>query len=368
MIISQLIEVLEEWAPRWAAMERDNVGLQIGDPQRRVSRVLVAFEVTPKVVEEALARKAELLITHHPLIFRPLSALTTSDKVGKMVLKLSENKIALYSAHTNLDSAEGGVNFALAEALGLQNIRFLKPLSGTLAKIVVFVPEAHLDSVRNAMAQAGAGIIGKYSSCSFTVKGEGTFFASPSAHPYVGKQGKLERVNEMQLEMVVPRALVPQVVATMKDVHPYEEVAYDVLPVDTPNPNYGIGVLGELKKPESSTMFLKRIKRKLSASVIRYSTGYTSDIKRVALCGGAGSDLLWEAVRAKADALVTADVGYHLFHGLPDSFLLVDAGHWETEHLIVPVMANRLQQVVAQTNAPVKIYTSDVITNPIRFL
>lgn len=365
MIISQLIEVLEEWAPRWTAWERDNVGLQIGDPHRRVSKVLVALEVTPNVVEEAIARKVELIITHHPVLFRPLQSVTNLDPIGAMVLKLAENRIALYCAHTNLDFVKHGVSFLLAQKLGLQNIRFLKPLDDMLAKIVVFVPEAHLEAVRNAMARAGAGIIGEYSHCSFASRGEGTFLGSSESEPSVGKKGKLEVVPEVRLEMVAPRARVHHIVAVMKDIHPYEEAAYDVQYLATPSSNYGMGAIGELPKQVPLKKFFKHVKRVLGTTYLRCNRNDDHSIQRVAVCGGAGSDLIPDALRAKADVFITADVGYHKFQNLPDSFVLVDAGHWETEQFIVQGIAHRLQKVVTQTGAPVRVFLSNSQKNAV---
>ncbi len=366
MVISQIIAILEEWAPTWVAMDWDNVGLQVGDPQRRVSKILVALEVTPKVIDEAISKKADLIITHHPLLFRPLSSVTGSDPIGRMVLKLAENKIALYSAHTNLDFTKGGVSFVLAERLGVQNIRFLKPLDNTLAKIIVFVPETHLNIVRNAMAQAGAGVIGEYSLCSFASKGEGTFVGSSISHPAVGKKEKLEVVQEIRLEMVAPRAKVHSVVSAMKDVHPYEEVAYDVVNLETPSSSFGEGAIGELKKPIPLRTFLKHTKRSLKTSCLRYCGNLSAPIQRVAVCSGAGSNTISDALRSKADVLVTADVGYHKFQGIAGSLALVDAGHWETEQIIVPVIVHRIQRVLIQTNAQVKVYASQINSNSIQ--
>ncbi len=366
MVISQITAVLEEWAPRWVAMERDNVGLQVGDAHRRVSRVLVAFEVTPKVVEEAIAKKAELIITHHPLIFRPVHSITAHDTIGRLLLKLAENKIALYSAHTNLDFTKDGVSYTLAEKLELQKIRFLKPLEQTLAKVIVYVPEDHIESVRNAMAQAGAGVIGDYSYCSFSTRGVGSFIGSPLSQPVIGKKGELEFVNEIKLEMLTPRHQLPSVISAMKDVHPYEEVAYDIVYVENPNVNYGIGAIGELKKPVSLNSFLKMVKRKLGVQLLRYAGKRATELKSIAVCGGSGSDMVNDAVRAGADAFITADIKYHSFHSLPESFILIDAGHWETEQLIVSKIVTRLQNVINQTGANVKIYTSHINTNPIQ--
>ncbi len=368
MIISQLIQVLEDWAPRWAAQKNDNVGLQIGSPQRRVTKVLIALEITPAVIDEALARKAELIVTHHPLLFRPSSSVISTDPIGKLIIKLIENRIAVYSAHTNLDFSRDGVSFALANKLGLQHIRFLAPLKETLAKIVVFVPEDYVESVRNAMSDAGAGLIGEYSRCSFVSRGTGSFKGSKYASPFIGGTEAEERAEELRLEMAAPRASVDRILSAMKDVHPYEEPAYDVYETITPQRNFGMGALGELSSPQLFKNFLKTIKHVLHAGVLRYVGDPKSRVQRIPVCGGAGSDLLPEAIRAQAEVLVTADVRYHTFHAAAGTISLVDAGHWETEHSILRIIADRLQQAAGQASTAVRIFITEQSTNPIHNL
>ena len=365
MIISQLTQVLEDWAPCWAAQKNDNVGLQIGNPQRRLTKVLIALEITPAIIEEALTRKAELIVTHHPLLFRPPSSVISTDPIGKLILKLAENRIAVYSAHTNLDFSEDGVSFALAKKIGLRHIRFLTPLKETLAKIVVFVPEDHVESVRNAMADAGAGVIGEYSRCSFISRGTGSFRGSKTSSPFIGTPEVEERVEELRLEMTAPRASVDRILSAMKDVHPYEEPAYDVYETITQQRNFGMGALGELSSAQVLKNFLKAVKHALHAEVLRFVGDPKSRVQRVAVCGGSGSDLLPEAIRAHADVLVTADVRYHTFHAAADTLALVDAGHWETEHSILHILADRLQQAARRANAPIRIFITEQSTNPI---
>ena len=366
MRITDIIQVFEEWAPKWVAWEKDNVGLQVGDKQRNVTRVLVTLDVTKQTVAEAIARRTELIVSHHPLLFRPPSAITTNDTIGKIVLRLAECGIALFSAHTNLDFAQGGVSFALAKALELENIRFLSPLKNSLAKIVVFVPEGHIEHVMHAMTQEGAGVIGEYSSCSFGIKGRGSFRGSTTSNPFIGKQRNLEFVEETRLEMITPRANVARVIAAMKAVHPYEEVAYDVYLVENPNPNFGMGAVGTLPKPQSLGTFLKFLKRTLSSEVLRFTGNTASKIRKVAICSGSGSDLLSDAVAAKADVFITADVSYHAFHTAVDNIALVDAGHWETEHIILKPIADRIRSAARSANKPLSVFVTKHITNPIQ--
>jgi dinuclear metal center YbgI/SA1388 family protein len=364
MTVADIEEFFDDWAPRWTAWDRDNVGLQVGDRSRRVKRILVALDVTPEIVGEAIAKKAELIVSHHPLLFRPPSSITSSDAVGRMILAMTENKIALFSAHTNLDFAREGVSFSLARALGLENIRFLAPLKDSLVKIAVFVPEAHVEAVTDAMATAGAGAIGNYSSCAFRVKGTGTFRGSEEAKPSVGKAQHLETVEEFRLEMIAPRAKSNEVIAAMKSVHPYEEVAYDVYTLENTNPNFGMGALGELRQPTALRFFLTRIKKALSAESVRFVGDVHHRVRKVAVVGGSGSDLLNEAVAAKADVFVTADVRYHTFHDAKGRIALVDAGHWETEHPVLSSIESRLHEMIQRRGETVRVSVTDYSISP----
>ena len=366
MHITDIIGLFEEWAPTWTAWEKDNVGLQVGDANRRVSKILVSLDVTKEVVSEAMTKKADLIVTHHPLLFRPPSAITRNDAVGDLVLKLAEHKIALFSAHTNLDFAKGGVSYSLAELLGLVDIRFLSQQKKMLAKIIVFVPEEHAAPVLEAMTNAGAGIIGEYSACAFQTKGKGSFRGSSTTHPFLGKRETLERIDEIRLEMVAPRALVPAVVKAMKAVHPYEEIAYDVILVENPNPNFGMGALGRLPKPLPLGTFLKHIKHALGSRAVRFTGDLAQNIQTVAVCGGSGSDLLPEALASGADVFVTADIRYHTFHMAVGSIALVDAGHFETEQIIVQPIANRLRAAARAAQEPLTVWITKHLTNPIQ--
>jgi hypothetical protein len=285
-----------------------------------------------------------------------------------LVLRLAEQKIALFSAHTNLDYAQGGVSVAFAETLGLKNIRFLAPLKNSLAKIVVFVPEGHVARVRDAMSQAGAGVIGSYSSCSFGTRGTGSYYGSEASNPVIGNRGHLEFVEETRLEMIAPRASVSGVVAALKAVHPYEEPAYDIYVIDNPNPNLGMGAFGTLPKPQSLGHFLRSLKRILGVQALRYTGTVTRNIQNVAVCGGSGSDLLPDALSANADVFVTADVRYHTFQKADTTIALVDAGHWETEQCILKPIATRLRSAAHAADEPLTVYITKHNTNPIKIL
>ncbi len=359
---------MDDWAPRWTAWERDNVGLQVGRAGQPVRRVLVTLDVTDAVVDEAIGRRADLIVSHHPLIFRPLSSVSDADPVSRLILRLAERRMALFAAHTNLDAARDGVSFALARRLGLTDLKFLAPLRDTLAKIVVFVPAAHLERVRDAMAAEGAGVIGAYDSCAFSSPGTGSFRPGPGAAPFIGESGRLELAEEYRLEMICPRALVDRVLRAMRLVHPYEEVAADVYDVQNRDPNAGMGVIGTLDRAESLTAFARRVKARLGSHALRMAGTGTRRVRRVAVCGGSGSELIADAARAGADVFVTADVRYHAWHHLPPGLTLMDAGHWETEQVIVPVIAQRLQAMARQRRAALSVFRTELITNPVRSL
>ncbi len=347
--IRDVAEALETWAPPGSAQSYDNVGLQVGDAQRRVARALVALDLTPAVVEEARAHGATLILTHHPLLFRPLRRLTPDGFVSGLAFRLAEAGIALYSIHTNLDAARGGVSFALAEQLGLTDVRFLEPQPESLYKLVVFVPRSHFEAVREALAAAGAGRIGDYEACAFAVEGKGYFRPGEEANPFIGEAGgPLEAVDEVRLEVETARWDLDRVIRAMKAAHPYEEVAYDVYPVLQPATRVGLGAIGRLPEPEPLPAFLRRVSERLDAGSLRYVGDDEARIGTVAVCGGSGSQFVRHALRAGADAYVTADVTYHTFFDVLDvegrpRLAFIDAGHYETEAVTEKLLCEWLQ-------------------------
>jgi dinuclear metal center YbgI/SA1388 family protein len=365
MILADIERCFEAWAPQWTAWERDTVGIQVGRRSQRVSRVLVALDITPAIIDEAIARKIDVIVTHHPLMFRPLSSLSDANPVGTMALVLAEKRIALFSAHTNLDSAVDGVSFMLARALGVTKPRFLAPSTDMLAKIAVFVPAKDVDMVSAAMAERGAGVIGEYESCSFRAEGKGTFRGSAQSAPTVGKPLRLEEVPEVKLEMIVPRARVDAVVTALKSVHPYEEVAYDVFALENSSPNFGMGAIGDLTKPVSLRAFLTMARTSLGAASLKHTGSLNQRVHRIAVCGGSGSELLEDAIRGKADVFVTADVRYHGFQAAHKRIVMVDAGHYETEQVVLPAIARRLESFAKSEDEKIVVTVTKQSTNPI---
>ncbi len=360
MTVRELAAALEAWAPPGSKLSYDAVGLQVGDPDRRVETVLVALDLTPAVVDEAEAMGADLIVTHHPLLFKPLKRLVPTDFVSGLAYRLAQSGIAYYAIHTNLDAAPGGVSFALAEHLGLESVRFLDGMREALAKIVTFVPASHADAVRAALANAGAGQIGDYSACSFSTPGTGTFRPGATADPFTGTPGSLESADEVRLEVEVARWDVARVVRALRQAHPYEEVAYDVYHTEQPSTRAGLGAVGTLATPEPLPDFLRRVSDRLDAASLRYVGDDDALVETVAVCGGSGSSLLPQALAAGADAFVTADVTYHTFFAplAPDGaprLALIDAGHyeteWITERLLTDWLAARFDDLTVRATA-----------------
>ncbi len=347
MTVSDVLDHLHAWAPPGQKADFDRVGLQVGDPGAEVTRVLVALDLTPAVVDEAAETGAGLIVTHHPLLFKPAGHVTATHPVGSLVWRLARAGVSYAAIHTNLDAARGGVSFALAEQLGIRDAQILAPLDGVMKKVVVFAPATAADAIRQALASAGAGEIGDYAACSFTVSGTGRFVPEAGATPAVGTVGEAEAVEEVRIEAVVPSWAVGAVRSAVASAHPYEEPAVDVYPLDGAATRQGYGAVGTLEAPEALPAFLARVRDALGAGALRYVGDDTMTVQRVAVCGGSGLSFLPAALRARADAYVTADITYHRFFEALDPegtprLALVDAGHYETEAITERLIADRL--------------------------
>lgn len=348
MIVADVLATLHAWAPPGQKADFDRVGLQVGDPAAEVSRVLVALDLTPAVVDEAAEAGAELIVTHHPLLFKPIDRATADHPVGSLVWRLARAGVSFAAIHTNLDAAHGGVSFALADQLGVRDPQILAPLDGVMRKVVVFAPSTHADGIRDAMAQAGAGEIGDYSACSFSMTGTGRFRPGDGATPHLGTVGEGAEVEEVRIEAVVPTWAVGAVRRSVADAHPYEEPVVEVSPLEGQATRQGYGVIGRLAAPEPLSAFLARVRDALGAGALRYAGDDAQTVERVAVCGGSGLSFLPDALRAGADAYVTADVTYHRFFEALDTegrprLALVDAGHYETEAVTERLIAERLR-------------------------
>lgn len=335
------LTLLEQWAPLHYAEDWDNVGLHAGDRNKEISRIMVALSPGEAAVNAAVEAGVDMLLTHHPLIFRSMKQINSDTATGRSLMKLIRNDVNLYCAHTNLDIAKGGVNDVLAAALQLEDIKPLADIThDTCYKVVVYVPLGYEEIVRQAMCKAGAGCIGNYSGCTFQAKGTGTFLPGEGTNPFLGEAGRMEYAEEYRLETVVPQAALSAVIKAMEAVHPYEEVAYDVFRMENGGEERGIGRIGQLKEAVSFAEFLDFTGSQLSCDHLTYQGDLTRQIKTVALCGGSGLSYLSAAKKAGADVYVTGDMRYHDAQAANEMDLcVVDAGHLATERMIVDALA-----------------------------
>jgi dinuclear metal center YbgI/SA1388 family protein len=364
-----VIDIMERMAPLNLAEDWDNVGLQVGDPAADTDRVLVTLDVNAEVVNEAITKNARMIVTHHPLIYQPLKNLRYDKPLGALIKVLVDNSIVVYCAHTNLDSAAAGVNEMLARKLGLTDINVLSPDKGEkLFKIVVFIPLGHEDRVREAISRAGAGWIGNYSECTFQITGTGTFRALAGANPFIGKVGKLERVEELRLETIVPDKWLSRVIKAMIETHPYEEVAYDVYPLANEGSRLGLGRIGKLPQPVSFDEFCRQVKSALAVDNVKIGGSLADRVHKIAVCGGSGAGLMSKAMAAGADVLVTGDLKYHDGQaGLAMGIKFIDAGHYATERVILGQVTEVIRQAAKETNMDIDVLISEVNTDPFGF-
>jgi dinuclear metal center YbgI/SA1388 family protein len=369
-IVRDLIQVMEEWAPPEWAESWDNVGLQVGDPNRPAGRILVALELTGAVVEEAIRRDVNLVVVHHPPIFRLLKSIRFDSFAGQRLERLIKAGIGIYAAHTNLDQAEGGTNDTLAALVGIPNPEVLQPVGEErLMKLVVFVPVGHEEAVRGALASAGAGHIGNYSHCTFQTPGTGTFLPLAGTNPFIGEQGKLEYAQEVRLETILPESKVRRAVAAMLKAHPYEEVAYDLYPLANKGRIRGHGRIGTFAEPQPLGEVAARLKEKLGLEGLSFVGDPKRLVRTIAVGAGAGGSLIPLAIRRGADLLVTGDVKYHDAQDALDAGLaVIDIGHYNSEALIVGPIAKHLRESLAAAGLQAEVLEAQAGRDPFRFL
>ncbi len=364
MIIRDITNYIESLAPLSFQESYDNAGLIVGNPEAKVKGILISLDVTEAVVREAVEKNVNLIIAHHPVVFKGLKRFTGGNYVERTVISAIKNDIAIYAAHTNLDNITGGVNSKICEILDLQDCKVLSPATSQLKKIACYVPDNKADTVRQAMFAAGAGHIGNYEQCSYNIKGNGTFKGNENTNPYVGNKGKLHVEPETRIETIVPAHKLSGVIRAMIKAHPYEEVAYDIFPLDNNYEKAGTGMLGKLKQPMPEIDFLNLIKEKFNTGIIKYTKLLGKDIKTVALCGGACSFMLKKAISAGADIFISGDFKYHEFFDAEGKIIIADIGHYESEQYtkelffeLLTKKFNTFACYLAQTN-----------TNPIKYL
>lgn len=366
MLARKIIKYLEKLAPPNLALEGDPTGLQIGGLNKEVKNILIALDFNVDVLEEARAKGANLIITHHPLIFKPLKKLEPDSYLGGLIYKAVKNDLTVYSFHTNLDVAEKGVNQGLADLLGLKNQYVLKPIfTQKLYKIVVFIPEGYEIKVREAVAEAGAGWIGEYSHCTFNLKGTGTFKPLEGANPFTGERGKIEEVKEIRLETIITEEIRDKVINSILRAHPYEEVAYDLYPLKNKGKVWGLGRAGKLPQEKRLREVIDDVKRVLQVEALKVTGDVNRKIKKVAVCGGSGGSLIEKAASEGADLFITGDIKYHQAHeALALNLAVIDAGHDATERIIVPYVAEYLEKMLENKGFKYDVLISEVKTNP----
>ncbi len=362
MKIKDITQYLESLAPIALQESYDNSGLIVGNPAASCTKALISLDCTEAVVDEAIANGCELIIAHHPIVFGGLKKLNGSNYVERTVIKAIKHNIAIYAIHTNLDNWGGGVNKKIAEKLGLGQTETLVPAKQSLLKLVTFVPNSHAEKVKTAMFEAGAGHIGNYSECAFELSGNGSYKANEQANPFLGEKGIRHQEPELRIELILPVWLEFTVIKALKAAHPYEEVAYDVYPLRNEFKENGSGMIGELAEPMNAKDFLAYLKERMSLDCIRF-TAFDKPIKKVAVCGGAGSFLLKAAIAKGADAYVSADFKYHEFFDAEAKLMIADIGHYESEKYTVELLTSLLHQGVSG----LQTLASKVKTNPVYY-
>jgi dinuclear metal center YbgI/SA1388 family protein len=364
MQIKDILSEIERFAPLAYQESYDNCGVQVGDAKTEATGALLCLDVTEAVVDEAIANGCNLIIAHHPLIFSGLKSITGRNYVERVVLKAIKNDVTIYAAHTNLDNVQAGVNRKISEKLGLANTRILAPVTGKLYKLITYVPEQDAYHVREALFAAGLGRIGEYSECSFTVGGAGSFRASAKANPAIGSAGGArEELPETRVEVLVPQPLKSVAIAALKAAHPYEEVAYELVALENEDHTVGAGMLGELETPMPAADFLAYLKEKMELSCIRHTALHTETISKVAVCGGAGSFLLRNAMAAGADIFITGDYKYHQFFDAENKIVIADIGHYESEHFTIEIFS----EIIKEKFPNFALLFTKTNTNPVNY-
>lgn len=371
MKIKEIISYIESFAPLAFQEEYDNAGLIIGDEKANVNSALLCFDVTLDVLEEAIKKKCNLIISHHPIIFIGIKKITGNNYIDQIIVKAIKNDIAIYAVHTNLDNIKSGINNMFCQKLGLTNCRILKPKRNLLQKLVTFCPDIKLPNgryapgaIRNALFAAGAGFIGNYDKCSHNIEGRGTFRGLEGTDPFIGKQGRTQVQKEVRIETIFPKYLQSKVISALLEAHPYEEVAYDIYPLDNPHNEVGAGMIGELEKEVKDIKFLQLVKKTLNCENIRHSNLLNKNIKKVAVCGGAGSYLLNDAISNKADIFISADFKYHEFFRADNKIIIADIGHYESEQFSIEI----LHDILTKKYTTFAFRKTSLKTNPIKYL
>ena len=364
MTIGEVVNYLNTQIPLDLQEEYDNSGLQVGDLACPLKGVLIAVDATEEVVQEAIERDCNLIVTHHPLLLKPLKRLGTTTYIERVVRSLVKNDVALYAAHTNLDNCKGGVNYKFAKLLGLTNVQTLQPMDDFLYKLIIYTPLSAAELIRQTLLKLGVGQEGDYSGCSFSVEGDGRFRPSEHAHPYVGKAGEWHIEPEVAIYTMCIRPKLASVLAALREVHPYEEPVMDILPLRQNNREYGAGIIGDLPGDLSLEQFFSLLKSKLPVEVIRSSRPLKRAVRRVAFCGGSGAFLRTRAARLGADIFITGEAKYNDFYDATDDVTLCTIGHYESEELTKRL----LHEILSPKLANFALCLSEYGQNPIKYI
>jgi len=371
MKIKQITDYLEELAPLAYAEEFDNVGLLVGDYNTKVKGVLITLDTLEVTVEEAISKNCNLIVSFHPIIFNGLKKINGSSYVEKVVIKAIKNNIAIYSMHTALDNSNQGVSDKMCEIIGLINKKVLIPQKGNIKKLTTYVPKGNAEKLRNSLFEAGAGSIGNYDQCSFNIIGEGTYRGNENSNPTLGEKDKLHTEKETFISVIFERHLEKNLLQTLFENHPYEEVAYDIVSLDNAHQNIGMGMFGELPEEMGFQQFMELLKKKFQLKMIRHSKITNSKIRRVAVLGGSGSFAISHAIRSGADIFITADLKYHDFYKADNQIILADIGHYESEQFTKDLLGDYLTKKFtnfAPALAEGRIILSKNNTNPINYI
>ncbi len=361
MKIKDIINVLENTAPPALQESYDNAGFITGNEQQNCTGILCALDVTEAVVDEAIERSCNLIVAHHPIIFKGLKRITGKTYVERTIIKAIKNDIAIYAIHTNLDNIITGVNGRMADRLGLINRAILQPKASTLKKLYTFVPVEQSEQLRTALFHAGAGYIGNYSQCSFNSEGTGTFKGEAGTHPFTGVTGELHFEKEVKIEVIFPSWIEQKLVQALKAAHPYEEVAYDVVQLENTHQHTGAGLTGLLPQPMEEKDFLGLLKENFQLRLIRHTRLTGNPVQKVALCGGAGSFLILNALQVNADIFISADIKYHEFFDVDGRMVIADIGHFESEQYTVDL----LHDILLEKFPTFAVLKTAVNTNPV---
>jgi dinuclear metal center YbgI/SA1388 family protein len=363
MIIQQIINELELFAPLQYQEAYDNAGLIVGNHQKQCTGVLLSLDCTEAIIDEAIQQKCNLVISHHPLIFSGIKKINGSNFVEKTLIKAIVNNIAIYAAHTNIDNVIGGVNSKIALKVGLKNVSILDAQKGVLKKLVTFVPKTHHEKLMDALFEAGVGNIGNYSNCSFYLEGKGTFKGNINSQPFVGKAYIFSVEDEIRIEVVYPSVIQSKVISSLFQNHPYEEVSYDIYKLDNHNPLVGSGVIGELDEAMQESDFLNLLKKTFNLKFLKHSPLTDKPLKKVSLCGGSGKFLLKSAITAQADVYITSDLKYHDYFEAENKLLLVDIGHFESEQFTPEIFYD----IIINKFPTFAVHLSKINTNPVNY-